>query len=219
MLFGIICGDRWHPADTVMRGMGSIMQLVGTAARLEPVPDAGEGTSANIHRYAAMVMAKSNSKSPQYTVPWLTDEIQQSFVQYVEQGGGLLMIHAGTVGYRNDPLFLHLVGGVFTHHPEPCEVHLMNTDRPAPWSASSDDKIQSFSIFDEHYFVELVDDTIDIFLTSQSKHGVQPAGWTRRQGKGRVCVLTPGHDERVWSNAQYQQLLQQALLWCAGDER
>jgi type 1 glutamine amidotransferase len=85
---------------------------------------------------------------------------------------------------------------------------------------------------DEHYRLEILSPDADILLASysppqgeESKYqeapyhntpaAVCPAGLVRTQGKGRVCVLTPGHHLAVWHNAQFQQLLVNALNWCA----
>jgi type 1 glutamine amidotransferase len=68
---------------------------------------------------------------------------------------------------------------------------------------------------DEHYFMAMNDSRADIFLQSHSEHGVQPAGWTRTHGAGRVCVLTPGHSEEVWLHPSFQKLLSNALHWTA----
>ena len=59
-------------------------------------------------------------------------------------------------------------------------------------------------------------DKIHVFLTAASQHGIQPAGWTRYHGAGRVCVLTPGHNLDVWLHESYQVLLKNAVNWCAG---
>jgi type 1 glutamine amidotransferase len=70
-------------------------------------------------------------------------------------------------------------------------------------------------VFDEHYFMAMNDARADVFLNSLSKHGVQPAGWTRAAGAGRVCVLTPGHNREVWQHPEFQKLLLNALRWAA----
>jgi trehalose utilization protein len=86
---------------------------------------------------------------------------------------------------------------------------------------------------DEHYRLEILSDDIDILMASYSppqgeeakratdpynntEAYIAPAGYVRAQGKGRVCVLTPGHLLRVWLNAEYQKALANALNWCAG---
>jgi type 1 glutamine amidotransferase len=53
-----------------------------------------------------------------------------------------------------------------------------------------------------------------VFMTTSSEHGTQPAGWTRTEGEGRVCVLSPGHNAEVWLHPSFQALLRSALLWC-----
>ena len=58
------------------------------------------------------------------------------------------------------------------------------------------------------------DPDVDLFLEASSEHGVQPAGWTRREGEGRVCVLVPGHFPNIWSHPSYQVLLRNTLNWC-----
>ena len=52
-------------------------------------------------------------------------------------------------------------------------------------------------------------------MTTQSEHGTQPGGWTRSEGRGKVCVLSPGHKVEVWLHPSYQALLKNALLFCA----
>jgi type 1 glutamine amidotransferase len=61
----------------------------------------------------------------------------------------------------------------------------------------------------------LDDGEADVFMTTTSEHGTQPGGWTRLEGEGRVCVLTPGHNVEVWLHPSFQALLRNALNWCA----
>ena len=72
-----------------------------------------------------------------------------------------------------------------------------------------------FTLLDEHYMMELDDEDVERFVTTHSEHAAQPGGWTRREGLGRVCVLTPGHNLAVWMHPSYQVLLRNALHWCA----
>ena len=61
--------------------------------------------------------------------------------------------------------------------------------------------------------VELIQKA-DVFLTTVSEHGSQPGGWTRLEGKGRVCALTPSHNLEGWQHPSFQTLLLNALHWC-----
>ena len=67
----------------------------------------------------------------------------------------------------------------------------------------------------KEYFMALDDPQADLLMTTTSEHGTQPGGWTRSEGQGRVCVLTPGHNIAVWLHPSFQALLRNALRWCA----
>jgi type 1 glutamine amidotransferase len=102
------------------------------------------------------------------------------------------------------------MGGAFASHPEQCQI-IVTAKAGNPLHADT----TPFAIFDEHYMMDLDDKKANVFLTTSSEHGTQPAGWTRHEGTGRVCVLTPGHNLEVWLNPAYQDLIQRALAWCA----
>ena len=75
-----------------------------------------------------------------------------------------------------------------------------------------------FTVIDEHYHMQVDGENSYVFLTSQSDHGLQPAGWTRNECAGRVCVLTPGHNVDVWLHPDYQRLISNAMEWCVCPE-
>jgi type 1 glutamine amidotransferase len=203
----VLCDDKWHPATTPRTGLGALPNHDFTFDWIEHAHD---WSAERMATYPLVILTKSNNVSAADTTPWMTDAVQNAFVKYVEAGGGLLVIHSGTAGYREATTLRNLLGGVFIHHPKQCAVtvtpkadHALTTDSTA------------FTRKDEHYFMEIDDETIDIFLTSSSEHGEQPAGWTRTAGAGRVCVLTPGHNVEIWLEPAYQTLITNALHWCA----
>jgi len=157
-----------------------------------------------------VVLSKSNNVSAADQTPWMTEDVEVAFADHVGAGGGLIAIHSGTAGYAETPVLRALLGGVFTHHPKQCPV----TVTPHPNHHLTG--CAPFTAQDEHYFMALDDPEADVFITTTSEHGTQPGGWTRTQGNGRVCVLTPGHNEAVWLEASYQTLIANALHWCAG---
>jgi type 1 glutamine amidotransferase len=207
MRTGVLCNDRWHPAEVVRQGLEP---LSDSDTPLEFLLDTQGWTLERMREYEVLVLSKGNGRAEGETHDWLTDEVQQNFQAFVERGGGLLVCHSGTVGYSDSPLFRGLVGGAFTRHPHQCPVTL---EYAGDFGLAEDDP-RTIEIFDEHYFVDVIEG-IQVFLHSTSEHGTQPAGWTRLQGKGRVCVLTPGHYLEVWQHPVYQHTLRNALDWCA----
>lgn len=205
----VISGDYYHPAEVIEKGLNALPVVQNGEVQLEFLPDTINWQRGQIEDFDVVLLCKGNSKSPSDGEAWLTPEVQQEIVDYIENGGAVLVIHAGTVGYKNDSPIGHLIGGTFQHHPKPGEVQV--SVETTPFFAISP---QDFTIHDEHYWMDMFHNDMNVFMTSRQDDATQPAGWTRQQGKGRVCVLTPGHYLEVWQHPAYQQLLEAALHWC-----
>ena len=203
----VICDDYWHPAAVAREGLGA---LGDAEFQFDWIEDANEWSSERMSAYPLVVMAKSNNVSAADRSPWVTDAVQDAFADYVRGGNGLLVIHSGTAGYSDMPVLRGLMGGTFLRHPPQCPVTV--TPKPGhPLAAAS----APFTLQDEHYLMALDDAAADVFLTTTSEHSIEPGGWTRAEGKGRVCVLTPGHNVEVWLHPSFQALLRNALRWCS----
>jgi uncharacterized protein len=203
----VLCDDRWHPAATVKNGLAP---LAARCFEFDFVEDARDWSAEKMARYNVVILSKSNHGSSTEHEPWMTPEIENAFLDYVRCGNGLLAIHSGTSGYQKNPTLRALLGGVFVRHPPQCETMIVPCESHVLCDAST-----RFAVWDEHYFMELDDKAADVFLTTESEHGAQPAGWTRAEGEGRVCILTPGHNLDVWLHPSYQVLIENALRWCA----
>lgn len=204
----VLCDDRWHPAETVKTGLEP---LKAKGFHFDFIEDAKDWSEAKMKEYPVVILSKSNNISAANDAPWVTEPVEQAFAKHLEQGGGLLVIHSGTAGYSENKLLRSLIGGVFDHHPEQCEV----TMEPVKENTLTEG-CNVFTMLDEHYFMQIDDTDADIIMTTRSKAGVQPGGWTRKHGRGRVCVLTPGHNVDVWTNSNYQKLICNSLIWCGG---
>jgi len=203
----VLCDDKWHPAVTPRTGLGA---LDSPDYSFDWIEDAHEWSAERMAAYPLVILVKSNNVSSTDTAEWMDEAVQQAFVDYVAQGGGLLAIHSGTAGYREATTLRRLLGGVFVHHPKQLPV----TVTPKADHALTKGSVP-FTRQDEHYFMEMDDDQVDLFLTATSEHGEQPAGWTRTEGRGRVCVLTPGHNVEIWLEPAYQTLITNAIHWSA----
>jgi type 1 glutamine amidotransferase len=210
MRLWVICDDYWHPARTARAGLAP---LEGSDLQFDWLEDAGEWSAARLADYPLVLLTKSNNVSAQDQSPWMTPQIEGAFVDYVRRGGGLLVIHSGTANYKETPALRALLGGVFDQHPPQCDV----TVEPLPGHTLAAGG-EAFTARDEHYFMLLDDVGADVFLTTRSEHGAQPGGWTRTEGMGRVCVLTPGHNPEVWLQPAFQQWIRNAIAWCVRSE-
>lgn len=203
----VLCDDHWHPARTSRTGLAP---LAAAGFTFDFVEDGAAWSPAQLDAYPVVLLTKSDDRSSADDTPWMTPAVEAAFAAYVQRGGGLLVVHSGTVGYGKTRTLRPLIGGVFDHHPKQCPV----TVTPQLGHALGTGVIP-FTATDEHYFMQYDGDDAAVFLRSTSEHGTQPAGWTRQEGQGRVCVLTPGHNVEVWLLPEFQTLLQHALIWCA----
>jgi type 1 glutamine amidotransferase len=201
----VLCDDHWHPASVVRAGLKGLEER---GFEFDWVEDASDWSAERIAEYPVVLLSKSDKMSADNDRSWVSEKVQRAFVEHVRAGWGLLAVHSGTV-YAQVPEMRRLLGGAFVRHPEQCPV-TVKPQEGHPLTAGS----VPFTALDEHYFVDLDDAEADVFMTTRSEHGTQPGGWTRQEGKGRVCVLTPGHNVEVWQQPSFQALLDNALRWC-----
>ena len=201
----VICGDAWHPAEIVRRGLAS---LCPEGFEFEFVEGDVNDLVARLAYFSVVVLARSNLISATDQRPWLTLDSAAALRDHLRRGKGLMAIHAGTARYELTAGMKELIGGVFERHPEPCAV-TMEPGAGHPLTAG----VEQFVVQDEHYFMTMSDESVDVFLHSRSEHGLQPAGWTRTIDGGRVCVLTPGHNLEIWLHPEFQKLLLNGMNW------
>jgi uncharacterized protein len=202
----VLCDDYWHPARIPREGLG---KLESNGFSFDWIENAHEWSPEHMAKYPLVILTKSNNVSSSDQTGWMDDTVQAAFADHIRKGNGLLAIHSGTADYEQKPVLRSLLGGVFTQHPDQCEVTLQ-PKVGHPLSAGCD----PFTLKDEHYFMALDDPQSTVFMTTKSEHGEQPGAWTRMEGSGRVAVLTPAHNLEVWLHPTFQTLLRSILRWC-----
>lgn len=221
----LFCDDFYHPGQVPADGLKPL-----AAKGFEvTVADVADFSPESLARYDVVVMSKCDHISQTDNSPWKTAEIQAAFVSFVENGGGLLVTHSGTVAGEDTVALDKLIGCRFEWHPNNCPV-TVGILKPHPVT----DGVKIFTEVDEHYHLEILADDIDILAAGYADAQgdaakyetepyfnapayIAPAVYVRTQKKGRVCVLTPGHVLEVWLNPEFQRLLENALRWCAGN--
>ena len=202
----VFCDDSAHPASLTRDGLAALGKC---GLEFDWVEDPSAWRSESLDQYRLVIFSKANNRSQTDHAPWAAEETGQAFVDYVTAGNGILFLHSGTALYDNAPSICRLMGGIFTGHPPQCPVTVSpRADHPLAKDSSP------FTLMDEHYMMEMNDPNVELFLDTESEHGRQPAGWTRTEGDGRVCVLTPGHNPEVWRHPSFQALLRNSLAWC-----
>jgi type 1 glutamine amidotransferase len=173
-------------------------------------------TPENLRRYAA-VMFYTTGELP------MSDAQKAALLEFVRAGRGFVGIHSATDTFYLWPDYLDLIGGYFNQHPWHQRVTIEVADRSSKLVAflgtsfTMDDEIYQIGDFDyrrSHVLLRLDPASVDL-----GAEGVQrrfygwPLAWTRAYGKGRVFYSALGHEEAVWRDPRYQELLLNGLLW------
>ena len=153
----------------------------------------------------------------------LSSQWECDFERYVNEGGGVLSLHAGASSFYDWEAY-HRIGigrwGKETHHGTPTRGKVYGFDQNHPITKG----MGTFYIMDEIW------EKADIYPGSRAiaslsatdeKDGhpidVQSV-FVSQTGKGRSFFTTLGHDERALLNTGLQTLLLRSAQWCAGRE-
>jgi len=199
----VICDDIYHHEEVIKEGLAFLQKEYELTYSYDM-------TDEQLSEYNVVILAKDDIVSQSNKEKWLTEDIERQFEDYATNGGGIIFLHAGAVICMHSAILKNISGCAFDNHPEQCIVDF-NIISPHPVTDGATD----FDEKDEHYFIDFTATDAEIFMESRSQYGVQPAGYSRIHGSGRVCVLTPGHNLNVFQNGQYQKMIRNAVHWCA----
>jgi type 1 glutamine amidotransferase len=140
----------------------------------------------------------------------IASDQEKALLDFVAAGGGFVPLHCASYCFLNSPRYVELVGAQFkTHGTGVFKETIVAPDDPIMKGLSP---IESW---DESY-VHTKHNTNRIVLAERrDDHGAEPYTWVRRHGKGRVFYTAWGHDQRTWSNAVFQALVENGIRWAS----
>src|SRR5215212_12222516 len=150
----VLCDDYYHPATVARTGLAP---LAARGFMFDWLEDAAGWSADRLGTFPTAIFTKMNHVSATDTHPWVTEEVQRTLLAYVQQGNGLLIIHSGSAGYAALPILRGLMGGAFTRHPPQCAVTVEPRAGHTLTAGSA-----AFTVFDEHYFMDLDDPQADV---------------------------------------------------------
>ncbi|MBX3254576.1 MAG: ThuA domain-containing protein [Chitinophagaceae bacterium] len=158
----------------------------------------------------------------------LSDASKKAFVQYLDKGGGLMIIH-----FSNGAFHYSLPQAPGTDWPEYRKIcrrvwdHTSNSAHDAFGAFTvkvTSHKhpitkgIKNFVTTDELYYNQKGDEPIIPLLTALSKNTgkEEPLAWTYQYGKGRVFQTLLGHNHQSYQSAAFRMLLKRGAEWAGG---
>ena len=156
-----------------------------------------------------------------------TAEQRKALLDYIQNGGGFMAIHAATdAGFPEWPEYVQLIGGVFHGHP---------WNAKGTWGISVEDPKHAccdhfpttkFKLSDELYKYQKYDRknqrvlmTIDTLVSPKKGRPDEDhaLAWVKDYGKGKVFVSAFGHNAHLCWDKNILQLWLNGIQFAAGD--
>ena len=156
--------------------------------------------------------------------PTITEAQQRNFLQLLEAGKGLVVLHHAMVAYRTWPEFAKIAGCKYFQKPEEFggkqwEKSYYKHDVEMTIKVAKEHPItaglKDFEITDESYGGCWFAKDNKVLLTTDEPTSDGVIAYTRRYANARVATIQLGHDAQAYNNGNFQKLLAQAIHWTA----
>jgi hypothetical protein len=221
LLYMTLCKGYHHQSIPLSEQIVKQLGEKSGAFQVTVTEDVGVFTELNLKNYSA-VMFYTTGELP------FTDEEKSALVDFLKSGHGFVGVHSATDTWYEWGVYNKIVGGYFNEHPWHQKV---TVDVADPNSKLVGSLGKSFQITDEIYQIaDFQADTSQVLLkldpasVDLSKSGVHrryygwPIAWTRMFGKGRVYYNSLGHEEAVWNDPRYQDMILKGIKWVMREE-
>jgi type 1 glutamine amidotransferase len=152
--------------------------------------------------------------------------LENKLINYVNAGGGLIVLHGGLTTFNKSEKFSRFVGASFDYHPPQQAYEASIVNRNHPITAQLAD---SFEIYDEPYFLTgaysdlnfqplLSMNTMDIKNKREiPKCKEQYISWIKRYGKGKIFVSAPTHNAQSFDISGFTSFIANGINYTLGD--
>lgn len=159
----------------------------------------------------------------------LAHTLYESLVQYVANGGGLVLLHGAITNFNNSDEFSALVGGSFDFHPPQQEVTLLPASPGHPLLKPFGEK--PFVHHDEPYVMKGAYSKLNFhpLLEIDIKKLPEPKGmkgmtdrphyvsWIKPYKKGRVFYCSPSHNAQSFERPELLAYILNGTQYALGD--
>lgn len=154
-------------------------------------------------------------------------ELENNLLAYVQNGGGMMVVHGGITTQNKSRAFSRLVGASFDYHPpqQPIQIRLVDPKHPLVQVFPK----EGFKHIDEPYFYSNAYEDKDfrplLYFNNDEIRGQRQPGktgktyvaWIRSEGKGKVMYCSPSHNAQSFENPDLLQFFLNGLQYVVGD--
>ncbi|MFC3414812.1 ThuA domain-containing protein [Algoriphagus hitonicola] len=204
-----------------------------------------EFEAGNLENYDAIILNNTCSKPDHRNLFWdkLREEsnedsvilmkealqLEKNLLDYVANGGGLMVLHGGITTQNSSTEFGKLIGGSFDYHPpqQNFRVYLEDPEHPLVQAFPK----EGFEHIDEPYFYKNAYDKGDFKpllyfknseIEKQRNGQTDPrekiyVAWIRSEGDGKVFYASPSHNAQSFENPDLLQFYLDGMQYVIGD--
>ncbi|HSL69875.1 MAG TPA: ThuA domain-containing protein, partial [Longimicrobiales bacterium] len=193
----LFLGDNGHHRP-YQRAKEILPVLAGRGIDLFYTDEPSDLNDAELDQYHVLMLYNNHMRIAQPELNALLD--------FVESGGGLVVLHCASASFQNSEEFIRLVGAAFKSHG-------MATFAPTTVAATHPvmKGVPAYETRDETYIHTKHNPNRTVLAVRREGSHDEPWTWVRDYGKGRVFYTASGHDQATWGNAGFQQLVDNAV--------
>ena len=150
----------------------------------------------------------------------ITAQEKVNYYNLLKLGKGMVFLHHSQCSYQDWEGYKTIVGGKYYEeknspktstyqHDVTFTVNIANPRHPVTRG------LKDFEILDEVYGNTEVLPGITPLLRTDHPQSSKIIGWTHQIEKSRIVYIQPGHDKNAYQNANYRQLVLQAIKYVA----
>ena len=152
--------------------------------------------------------------------PAISPEGLAHFREFVEAGGGLVVLHHAIVSYQDSDWYRDLVGGRYlpsasAGHPASTFLHDVDMNvrvvTPHPITRG----VTLTHIHDETYKGMWIAPTNTVLLATDHATSDGPVAWVSAYKPARVVYIQLGHGAEAHRDASYRAIVRNAMMWVA----
>ncbi len=154
-------------------------------------------------------------------------DLEKKLIEFVNHGGGLMVIHGGIVMQNNSLEFSKMVGGSFDYHPVQQEISVDLVEPGHPMVKAFEGQplihVDEPYFFNQAYFdydfrpLLSMDASELVSLDREIETPVIYVSWIKRHGKGRVFYVSPSHNAQSYEDPRLLKYYLDGLQYVTGD--
>lgn len=187
-------------------------RMTGIKAYIQHLDDFASAAESQRDAYDVVLLYIMMMDDPTDDLPGFRGKPKRALERLTHTPQGLIIMHHGLLAYPNWPFWDELVGIdqrdlKSYEHDVSLNLKVENPNHPVMQDLSD------WQMVDETY--ELTDPTakVETLLSVKAEKSMHTVAWAHQVRQSRVFCLQLGHDEEAFQNAQFQQLLTQAIAW------